>query len=393
MFKKFIEDDTPKNRDIRNIFRLIQKHGPISKAELSEMSKMKLTTLARMIDELHKANFIKEHGVGDSGGGRPPVLFHVEPNLGYLISVFISRMYTSIGLYNLHYQSIEKINFVMTPHHTPEFVLNEIVQCIKSFMIKHHFSEKELLGIGIGAIGPLDSQKGMILCPDPFFAPGWADVPIVDYLKKVFDVKILLEDGSNTSVLGEFSECSDHTNNILYCINGWGIGCGVIADGKLFCGKTGDASGYGHIIIQVNGHTCTCGKRGCLLAYTSLYSIMNELSDRYPAINWGMQEAGRLSTIEITNRLIEDLWASSDVVLNSAYYYGIGVANMAKLYHSDLVILSGPLIYRYPKYYETVVETAQEYVGSNKVIFSQGALGEEAGMVGGAVMVFESHFK
>ena len=126
MFKQFLENSTLKNEDLKKLYVLIHKYGPINKTDLIEKTKIKKTTLVRMIDELLKNKFIKEDGLGESSVGRPPILYDVEPNCNYIIGIHISRMRTNIVLLDLRFNQLDQVAFVMTSIHTPEFVMMKI---------------------------------------------------------------------------------------------------------------------------------------------------------------------------------------------------------------------------------------------------------------------------
>ncbi|WP_289142809.1 ROK family transcriptional regulator [uncultured Brevibacillus sp.] len=388
MFKPFIQDTDPKNHLSKMIYSLIYQHGPISRAELLEKSNVKQTTLARTIQELVQHKYIREHTIVHADRGRPPVLYQIEPACGYFIGLQISRLEVKIGLINLRFQLIEQKTFLMTSMHTPQVVVPKIAETIHAFMEKHHIELDQLLGIGIGTIGPLDRKKGVIVHIESSLAPGWDHVPIVAMLQAAFPVRIVLENAANMAALGEFKHKSPPVDNLLYCISSRGLGCGVIANGELLKVKEG-MSGYGHMTIDINGPMCTCGRRGCLISYTSPYAILKELQQKRPALQ--LEENAQID--HVIEFLKQGDQLTKDIVMKSAEYFGVGLANIVNLFHSELVILNGSLIYEYPNYYEKVIETASAYLlDKNNVTFSQGMLKENAIMLGASAQVWASYF-
>ncbi|GAA3321298.1 hypothetical protein GCM10020331_036530 [Ectobacillus funiculus] len=111
------------------------------------------------------------------------------------------------------------------------------------------------------------------------------------------------------------------------------------------------------------------------------------------------QELGQLLnrssiTAEEMMKLIEQRHpAAVQAVMHSAYYYGVGIANMVNLLQPDVVVLSGALIYNYPEYYTAVIHTALQHVNDMErehVTFTQGVLKSDAVAVGAAVFLFFS---
>lgn len=181
---------------------------------------------------------------------------------------------------------------------------------------------------------------------------------------------------------------SPPVDNLLYCISSRGLGCGVIANGELLKLKEG-MSGYGHMTIDINGPVCTCGRRGCLISYTSPYAILKELQQKRPTLQ--LEENAQID--HVIEFLKQGDQLTKDIVMKSAEYFGVGLANIVNLFHSELVIVNGSLIYEYPNYYEKVIETASAYLlDKDNVTFSQGMLKENAIMLGASAQVWASYF-
>ena len=161
MFKQFLENESPKNQELKRLYFLIHKYGPIGKAELIEKTMIKQTTLVRMLNELQKDQYIKSH-IGESQIGRPPILYDVEPNCNYIIGVHISRMKTNIVLLDLRFNVVDQETFVMTSIHTPDFAFMKIENTIRHFMEVYGFDEDTLLGIGVARWLRLFERKARI---------------------------------------------------------------------------------------------------------------------------------------------------------------------------------------------------------------------------------------
>src|SRR5690606_8601732 len=145
----------------------------------------------------------------------------------------------------------------------------------------------------------------------------------------------------------------------------------------------GDSSSYGHITIDINGKLCSCGNRGCLSAYTSLSAIFNTLNKSIQSVEQLLQ------AIQDDNQYVKK------VVLESAFYYGLGIANMANTIHPDVIVLHGKLIYQYPEYYQVVLRVSFEHVypKNRKIEIRKGLLGEKAAAIGAALQIYYHFFE
>lgn len=403
MLKQFLQETSIKSRNIKLVYRFIHRYGPTTKAYLIEQTKLKQTTMVRILDEMIEYNLIQINGYDESSGGRPPALYEINPTHNYIVGVDLSRTHTKIMLVDLSFTCIDQLSFVMTKEHTPLVTINLIKQKIVELFHRNHIWENQILGIGIGSVGPLDREKGVIVEPELFAAPGWSKVSIVEELEKSFPLKILLENGANTAALGEYYQSSISYRNILYCISGIGLRCGVLTNGHFVQNKTGDASAFGHMIINVKDEVSHSNipENRTLSSYISLDAILEETKKRVinkeDTILLELAD-GKLNTSTIEHLLLglkQGDQLIQDVIMKSAYYYGIGLANMVNVIHPEQVILSSQLIYELPQYYEEIIETAKEHIYSLDkldVSFGKGDLEEDAVAIGASILIFDSYF-
>lgn len=395
MFKRFLENTTQKNQELKKLYLLIHRYGPIRRVDLIEKTEIKKTTLTRMIDELLKSKFIKENGYGISSVGRPPILYDVESDCNYIIGVHISRMKTNIVLVDLRFKQIDQESFVMTSIHTPEFVIRKLESIIHGFMEKYHFDEKKLLGIGLAIIGPLNQEEGMLLSPNSLLMANWENVRIVEMLQDKFPVKILLEKSPNAAAIAEYHAAGFMHKNILYCISGgWGMDCGVVMDGRILQDHYAGENGYGHMIIDMDGNECSCGKRGCIVAYTSFKGILTELKKENALLdNMNEELFQKASFNEMMEYFLQGDKITEEVILRSSRYLGTGLSNLVNLFNPDLVIVNGPFIYEFEEYYNQVIQyTTQNVQKEKEIIYGQGILKGNAAAVGVAILLFDSYF-
>lgn len=379
MLASFLSDQSEKGQLKKAVYKAVHRYGPLQKSELLERFHIPNTTLTRMMTSLERQGLIRICGQASSSGGRPPLLYEIIPEGGSFIGIDISRSRVIITLFNVKFVPLCKAHFPLTPIHTPKKTMEQIIDSIWDLMEEK--AAPPLLGIGIGAVGPLDRANGIILNPDSFPAPGWRDIAIVQQLKTHFQVPILLNNGANTAALAEFHTQSHEEGSLLYCLSGHGIRSGLIRNGQIQSDQTGDASSFGHMVIQVDGRACACGKKGCLAAYTTYRAILSNLATQ-----------GITATTKTL--LTHHSTAIETAILDSAYYYGIGIANLVNLTHPDTVILHGGLLVANNAYYQKVIHTVQKYLYRrvSPIFIRKSSLGEQASGLGAAIQVFEHFF-
>src|SRR5690625_4279474 len=395
MIKQFKETKTAKIKNMQYLYRIIRKHGQITKKELIESTGWTQTTCTRSINHLLEEQLIIESGFAESNGGRKPVVYEINATAFYSIGIDISRTFTKVLLLDMNLDVKGEARFPMDKDSTPEITITFIQHAIKKGNVKR----RQLLGIRIGSVEPLDREKGIIAEPINFTAPHWKDVPIVARLETLFPTKILLDKGVNTAVLAEHGIGLNNTvENLNYVIAGMGIRLGVMTNNELFQGFADryEKYGNGHMIVNTNGRKCVCGGYGCVHTYSTIPALKAEVVAQL--------KSGHSSILMEKVNIPEEInfeaicWAlkyqdpmCSEIIKNFGYYTGIAISNMISLFHPDLLILGGPMYNRLDLFYETVMQTStarinQLYPGY-QVNFSRGYLGEKATAIGAASMI------
>jgi glucokinase len=146
----------------------------------------------------------------------------------------------------------------------PQAVIGQIVRSINEVL--PHANGKEIAGIGIGSPGLIQNPGGIVKSPPNM--NNWDVVPMADEIKKVFNVRVEVDNDANVAAVAEakFGAGKAHPD-FLFIIWGTGVGGGIIMNGQIYRGLTGGAGEVGHISIDYDGLVCNCGTKGCVEAY------------------------------------------------------------------------------------------------------------------------------
>jgi glucokinase len=228
-----------------------------------------------------------------------------------------------------------------------EATIKRIIETIHENIIQSTIALDDIIGIGIGAPGPLDIKRGIInFAPN---LPGWIDVPLKKKLENEFNIKVVLENDANAAAWGERCFGAGQGVNNLVCFTlGTGIGGGIIIDGKIYHGNNYGAAELGHMTVNKDGPRCNCGNYGCLEAYSSATGIKNRIKNRIKEgiksefLNFdddNLFESLRLKSIFEAARKGDRL--TSDIVEEAISYLGIAIANIANILNPEMVVLVG----------------------------------------------------
>ena len=161
-----------------------------------------------------------------------------------------------------------------------DFVLR-LVESIKETS-KKKINGSELLGIGVAAPSA-NYYSGIIEVPSNL---NWRYVNFVDLLKEHFEIPIKITNDANAAALGEkfFGVAKDMKNFVMLTL-GTGLGSGIVLDGEILHGENGQAGELGHMVVNPDGRSCSCGKSGCLETYISANGLKRTVFDLLSKFN------------------------------------------------------------------------------------------------------------
>ena len=126
-------------------------------------------------------------------------------------------------------------------------------------MQEMQFSKYGIVGIGFGVPGIIDKAGTVLLAPNL----GWKNLSFKEKITDEFNLPVIIENEANAGAYGEKQfGAGQNLQNIIYVSAGIGIGVGFILNGELYQGKNGFSGEMGHMIIEINGKQCRCGKTG-----------------------------------------------------------------------------------------------------------------------------------
>jgi glucokinase len=241
---------------------------------------------------------------------------------------------------------------------------------------------EQLAGIGIGCGGPLDPARGVLIAP--LHLPGWTDVPITALAASAFVRPAVLENDATAAAAGEHLYGAGRgTLNMVYLTVSTGIGGGVVIDGRLFRGSTGNGGELGHVTVDWHGRRCRgCGRLGCLEAYASGTSIAERAREA------GMDVA---TATDVAAAARDGDAVATRVWEETCEALACGVTSLVNLFEPELVVIGGGVSRAGEQLVGPVRELVHEQAvdSRRKVGVVQSALGDTVGVVGAAAVAYE----
>lgn len=321
-----------------------------------------------------------------------------NPNAPYLVGVDIGGTNIAAGVLDRQGAVLGRGRRPARALEGPAVSLGMVNEAIEEALAAAGVSIQEVAGIGLGVPGLHRSAEGICLFSPNF--TGWVNLDVVGPVRDHFGVATYMLNDVKTATLGEHSFGAGRGYDHMVMITlGTGIGGGVITDGALRLGSSEGFSEVGHMVVQADGPLCTCGNQGCWEALCGRDAIIRRMivalatgrpSSLAAAVNYDQSL--------ITPALIAEHAAAGDplaaeVWQESMMWVGIGVVNLVTLYNPQVLVIGGGIAQAGPLVFEPVgrVLLARAHmVPPSTVKILPSALGEDAGLVGGATLVLRA---
>jgi glucokinase len=236
--------------------------------------------------------------------------------------------------------------------------------------------------IGAGIAVPGIIHRGLITSHNL----GWHDFPLGAALTDLPVPSVIVNDMAAGAVgeldFGRARGC----RNVIFITISTGIGAGIILDGEVYSGANGLAGEVGHTVVDLNGLLCGCGRRGCWEMIASGTAHRRRIREAYTSGTWPNLEQ-EPQPADVTERARAGDRAARALVLRTARYLGIGVANLVNLYDPEAVIFTGGFARNnWDIVHEFLLNEVREQAFSQEVQLLLTELGDDAGVVGAAAL-------
>jgi glucokinase len=313
-----------------------------------------------------------------------------------IVGVDLGGTTTKLAFLNLDGEIITKWEIPTDNSNEGLNITTNIANAIDEKVTELGLTKENLLGIGMGAPGPVNYETGVIL---NVVNLGWQDnYPLKDRLESATSLPVMLENDANCAALGEMWNGAGKGAKDLVCVTlGTGVGGGVIANGNIVQGINGAAGEIGHITaIPYGGALCNCGKTGCLETIASATGIVRiakeELAkDSVPGVlSEKMAQNGMITAKDVFDAARNGDATATKTVDHVSFHLGFVLAGIANTLNPEKIVLGGGV----SKAGTVLLDSVKKYFA--KFAFSSvkesteitiATLGNDAGVTGAAWLI------
>lgn len=320
-------------------------NGSSTITDLAKELDLSVPTVTKFINEMCEENYINDYGKLETSSGRHPNLYGLNPESGYFIGVDIKNFSINIGLINFKGDLVEmKMDIPYKFENSPE-ALEVLCELVRNFIKETGINEKKILNVCINISGRVNPESGY-----SFSRFNFSERPLAEILTEKIGYSVCIDNDTRAMTYGEHLKgCVKGEKDIIFVNISWGLGIGIIIDGKVYMGKSGFSGEFGHINVFDNEILCHCGKKGCLETEASgsaLHRILLEriangessiLSERIK------KKKEALTLDEIIAAVNKEDLLCIEMVEEIGQKLGRQIAGLISIFNPELVIIGGTL--------------------------------------------------
>lgn len=266
-------------------------------------------------------------------------------------------------------------------------IVENINTLINMLLEKSNTNKQNVVGVGIGVPGTIDSEKGIVVCAHNL---KFYNFEIVDKLKVLSKLEVKIENDANLALIGEtMFGAAKGCSEVVMITLGTGVGGGAIVKGKLLEGNKSAGAEFGHSVLVVDGNQCSCGRKGCFEAYSSATALINKTKELMEQNkNSKMWEVGSIKNVdgETVFKYVKTDETAQQVLNWYLKYLACGVVNYANVFRPQVFVVGGGIANQG----EVIIKPLNDYM--KKDLFASGmspdvkvvaaTLGNNAGVLG-----------
>ena len=277
-------------------------------------------------------------------------------------------------------------------------IMDDMAELCRKLCADHNIALSEIESIGIASPGIANHDTGVVEYANnlPF-----RKFPIAQMLRERLGIeRVRLENDANAAAWGEaVAGAAKGTTNSIMITLGTGVGGGIIIDNKVDSGFNYAGAELGHIVIEVNGAQCSCGRKGCWEAYSSATGLIRmtkekieecEREGRPTLMKKIAEEKGKVSGRTAFDAKRAGDEAAAEVVDKYVLYLAEGLSNIVNIFQPEVVSLGGGVSNEGDYLLDLLMPRIRERVyGGNIVLATKicvAKLGNNAGIIGAAML-------
>lgn len=327
------------------LLNLLIEKGDQTISELSNGLGVSIPYTTKSLNELIEIGLVHEVGKRDNYAKRAPRVYDLIATSGYFLGIDTGHDRLNLGITDFCGNLVSsKFKIVYSYEDTPE-CFDNLMETINTFIDESGIAREQILNACMSVGGRVNPAEGKA---HNYFT--CLSKPLAAALSESLGLPACIDNDTRCMTYGEFLKgCCKGYQNVVFVNISWGIGIGIIIDGKLYLGKSGYSGEIGHMHIYNNGIICHCGKTGCMETESSGSALVRKmtqslrngavsiLSDR---VNGDNEE---LSLSEVLEAIEKEDVLSIENLQKVAIELGNNLAGIINIFNPEILVIGGDL--------------------------------------------------
>jgi len=329
------------------ILKYIYENEAASVSEIFTAVGISSPTCLILLNELISDDVLEKKGKGESMGGRKPDSYVLKDGTFYIVSIEMEKFRTRAAILDNNNNYITSIHTSLKAISKDQSAIPDLKAFVDKLINAAQIDKSKIVGVGISMPGLVDAERGTNYT---YLRSDDKEKTLQEVLMGELGYPVFLQNDVKCAAIAESKHgLAKGISDALVVLMDWGVGLGIIMDGKMRKGSRGFSGEIGHIPLIDEGVLCYCGKKGCLETVASgialagmakegiksgQHSLLNELSDH---------EIDKIEphlVIDAANR--GDQYAISILSVVGSNL-GKGIATLVQLFNPEVIILGGKM--------------------------------------------------
>lgn len=311
--------------------------------DLAKDMDLSIPTVTKVVDEMYEQGYIDEYGKLETSGGRHPILYGLNTDSAYFVGVDVTWSCVNIGIINFKGDILKLQMGIPFERRDTLECIDELCRYIQNFINGLTLDQEKILHINVTLCGRVNPELGYC---HSFF--NFGERPLAEILTERLKIDTSIDNDSRAMLYGEcIKGVVRGAKNVLFINIGWGLGMGIMIDGKLYKGKSGFSGEVGHTYGYDNQIICHCGKKGCVETEVSCSALYRKFIEHLQAgetsIILAEKKIEDITLDDIFNAVNREDLLAIELVEQIGQQLGFHIGNLINIFNPDMVIIGGQM--------------------------------------------------
>lgn len=263
----------------------------------------------------------------------------------YRIGIDLGGTNIAVGVVDEEYNIVGRGKMKTALPRSAKEIFADMVTACKMAVEDAGVTMDDVVSVGLGSPGAINKEDGVIEYSNNL---KFDQVPACSMLSEALGKPVYIDNDANCAAFGEaLAGAGKGVKNFVAITLGTGVGSGVVINGRIYSGSNSIAAEIGHMVIDMDGELCTCGRRGCWEAYSSATALIRQTKDAmrhaHDSVMW---ELTGNSYDNINGRTAFEAMRRGDaagkaVVDRYIDYLGCGIVNVINIFQPEVLCIGG----------------------------------------------------